>query len=169
MGIGAPGWLPYLVESAVVGDVGGECRIIKTMNVSTLRLTIRTEGHTDVIDITEKVQGNLEKAGLQEGTATVFVVGSTGGISTVEYEPGLVGDLKGLFDRVAPEDISYGHEEMWHDGNGHSHVRATLLGPSLSVPFEAGKLILGTWQQIVFIDFDVRPRSRDLVTQFAGV
>lgn len=139
------------------------------MQVKTSRINVRSDGHTDLIDITDKVRQNLERTGLKEGTATVFVVGSTGGLSTVEYEPGLVEDMKGLFERIAPEGIEYGHELRWHDGNGHSHVRATLLGPSLSVPFEGGELILGTWQQIVFIDFDARPRSRELVTQFTGV
>lgn len=139
------------------------------MQVKTSRIKVRTEGNADIIDITGKVQERLQASGLKEGTATVFVVGSTGGLSTVEYEPGLVTDLRSLFDRIAPQGIEYEHELRWQDGNGHSHVRATLLGPSLSVPFEGGALILGTWQQIVFIDFDVRARSRELVTQFFGV
>ena len=142
---------------------------MKAMKVQTSKVRVKTKGNTDIINITERVQENLEKSGLTEGTATVFVIGSTGGLSTVEYEPGLVADLKGLFDRVAPQGMEYHHEEAWHDGNGHSHVRATLLGPSLSVPFQKGELMLGTWQRIVFIDFDNRPRSRDLVTQYQGV
>ena len=140
-----------------------------SLDVKTSRVRLKTKGDADIIDITEKVQANLEKSGLKEGTATVFVIGSTGGLSTVEYEPGLVADLKGLFDRVAPQGMEYQHELAWNDGNGHSHVRATLLGPSLSVPFEKGQLILGTWQQIIFIDFDNRARSRELVTQFTGL
>ena len=139
------------------------------MDIRTFRLRVRTKGNADVIDITEEVQEHLRQSGLQEGTATVFVVGSTGGLSTVEYEPGLVADLKTLFERLAPQGIEYQHELRWHDGNGHSHVRATLLGPSLSIPFQDSELILGTWQQIVFIDFDVRPRAREIVAQYTGV
>ena len=140
-----------------------------TMAVKTSRIRVKTKGNTHVIDITDQVKENLDKSGLQEGTATVFVIGSTGALSTLEYEPGLIEDMENLFERVAPQGIVYGHELRWHDGNGHSHVRATLLGPDISVPFEGGELILGTWQQIIFIDFDVRPRSRELVTQFTGV
>jgi secondary thiamine-phosphate synthase enzyme len=99
----------------------------------------------------------------------VFVTGATGGLTTVEYEPGLLMDLPEAFGRIAPEGKTYHHDQTWHDGNGHSHVRASLLGPSLAVPVENGKLLLGTWQQIVFIDFDTRPRRRELVVQLNGV
>ena len=138
------------------------------MDLQTRRINLETRGHADIIDITPQVQEELGKSGLVEGTVTVFVIGSTGALSTVEFEPGLVDDLKTLFEKVAPEGAEYQHELRWHDGNGHSHVRATLLGPSLSVPFVEAELILGTWQQIVFIDFDVRARTREIVTQFMG-
>lgn len=136
--------------------------------VITQRFSLQTKGNTEVVDITEKVNRAVLESGARAGTATVFVTGSTAGVTTVEYEPGLVADLKRMFDQVVPSDIPYNHDARWGDGNGYSHVRASLLGPSLAVPFNEGKLLLGTWQQIVLIDFDVRPRSRQIVVQVAG-
>lgn len=136
--------------------------------IQTHKIQLRTQGHCDVIDITPQVSQALKESGLSQGTATVFVSGSTAGITTMEYEPGLVADLKALFQRLAPVDMSYQHDLRWGDGNGYSHIRASLLGASLVVPFEAGRLLLGTWQQIVLVDFDNRPRSREVIVQFLG-
>jgi secondary thiamine-phosphate synthase enzyme len=136
--------------------------------VVTQTIQLHTRGNGDVRDITDEVANAVQASGLQNGIVTVFVQGSTGAVSTVEYEPGLVADLRDYFDRAAPPNISYQHDRRWHDGNGHSHVRATLLGPSLTAPFVKGRLTLGTWQQIIFVDFDVRPRSRTLVVQIMG-
>lgn len=136
--------------------------------VVTQTIQLHTRGNGDVRDITDEVANAVQASGLQNGIVTVFVQGSTGAVSTVEYEPGLVADLRDYFDRAAPPNISYQHDRRWHDGNGHSHVRATLLGPSLTAPFVKGHLTLGTWQQIIFVDFDVRPRSRTLVVQIMG-
>jgi secondary thiamine-phosphate synthase enzyme len=121
-----------------------------------------------VHDITARVQAAVAESGLASGIATVFVPGSTGAVTTVEYEPGLVQDLQELFDRIAPEGPPYHHDQRWHDGNGHAHVRASLLGPSLTVPFEGGRLELGTWQQIVFLDFDPPARERRLRVKILG-
>ncbi len=138
------------------------------MSVATRRVSLQTEGNCDIRDITGEVRRELRQTGMNDGIVTVFVPGATGGVTTVEFEGGLVRDLKEMFDSVAPQGKRYHHDQKWHDGNGHSHVRASLLGPSLSVPFSDGELILGTWQQIVFVDFDVRRRARSLVLQFIG-
>lgn len=130
---------------------------------------MKTEGNTHIIDITGNVQDILSKAGFIEGTVTVFAVGSTGGITTLEFEPGLVKtDLPRLFDILAPYGDHYAHHNTWGDDNGSSHLKASLLGCSLVVPFIDGNLVLGTWQQIVFIDFDTRPRNRKVVVQLSG-
>ena len=136
--------------------------------VVTHNLQLHTRGNGEVHDITAQVAGAVQASDLKDGIVTVFVRGSTGGLSTVEYEPGLVADLGDYFDRAVPQGIPYAHDRRWHDGNGHSHVRATLLGPSLTVPFVEGRLTLGTWQQIIFVDFDVRSRSRTLIVQIVG-
>ncbi len=138
------------------------------MSVATRYIELHSEGNCHILDITRSVKEELGRTGLQDGTVTVFVSGATGGVTTVEFEGGLVTDLKEMFEVVAPRGKPYHHDQKWHDGNGHSHVRASLLGPSLTVPFAGGELTLGTWQQIVFIDFDVRRRSRRLVLQFIG-
>jgi secondary thiamine-phosphate synthase enzyme len=138
------------------------------MAVVTRKIHVRTKGDSDILDLTNDLETELGKTKLKDGTVTAFVPGSTAGLTTVEYEPGLVKDLKRFFERIAPQGERYAHEETWHDGNGHSHVRASFLGPSLSVPFTNGKLILGTWQQLILIDFDNRPRSRDIILQFVG-
>ncbi|MCD6540090.1 MAG: YjbQ family protein [Candidatus Omnitrophica bacterium] len=131
-------------------------------------ISLRTKGFTDIIDITEKVQKSLEETNLKEGILTVFVPGSTGGLTTLEYEPGLISDLKKALEVIAPQRGDYEHNRRWQDGNGFSHIRSALIGPSLTVPFSKGRLTLGTWQQIVFIDFDNRPRSRTLIIQIIG-
>jgi len=138
------------------------------MEVITDTIRIGTQGDSDIVDITSSVAGLLEQHGLQEGQVLLFVSGSTAGLTTVEFEPGLIKDLPALFERVAPSGVRYHHDDTWHDGNGHSHVRASLLGPSITVPFRDGKLLLGTWQQIVLLDFDNRPRRREIVAQFTG-
>lgn len=136
--------------------------------VGTGRLSVQSTGNTDVIDITQGVRNEVGKIGINAGVATVFVVGSTAGITTLEFEPGLVADLKELFSRLAPAEAPYRHNLRWGDDNGHSHLCSSLLGTSLSVPLVEGRLSLGTWQQIVLIDFDIRPRRRDIVVQVLG-
>lgn len=138
------------------------------MPVATRYLALECDGNCDIQDITEGVRAELRATTLKNGTVTLFVPGATGGVTTVEFEGGLVKDLREMFESIAPQGKRYHHNLKWHDGNGHSHVRASLLGPSLTVPFSAGELVLGTWQQLVFIDFDVRSRSRKLVLQFVG-
>ncbi len=122
----------------------------------------------EVLDITDEVQGALEKTSLKTGVVTVFVTGATAAVTTIEYEDGLVADLGDALQRIAPVEIDYAHNERWHDGNGHSHIRASLLGPSLTVPFCERRLMLGTWQQIVFLELDNRPRKRKVVVQIMG-
>ncbi|MCH8028820.1 MAG: YjbQ family protein [Candidatus Dadabacteria bacterium] len=138
------------------------------MSVVTKGIELQTRGETDVIDITRDVQDAVSRSELSSGTATVFVSGSTAGVTTIEYESGAVRDFQGAIDRIAPKDIHYYHDARWGDGNGYSHVRAATLGPSLTVPFSSKKLLLGTWQQIVLVDFDNRPRSRKIVVQLMG-
>jgi secondary thiamine-phosphate synthase enzyme len=131
-------------------------------------ISLQTRGECDIVDITPQVAKQVAESGVNSGTVTVFVPGSTAGVTTIEYESGLVADLKRLWDRIVPRDIHYDHDRRWGDGNGHSHVRASMLGPSLVVPFTDGRLILGTWQQIILVDFDNRPRSRRAVLQIMG-
>lgn len=138
------------------------------MSVAHAEIALETRGHHEVVDLTEAVAGAVRENGLRDGTATLFVPGSTGGVTTIEFEDGAVADLERLFDQIAPVDVEYSHNARWGDGNGHSHVRAALLGPSLTVPVAAGKLVLGTWQQIIFVDFDNRPRERRLVVTLMG-
>ena len=138
------------------------------MSVKTSYINISTKGHGDIIDISKSVGIEVQKSNLTSGIVCIFVSGSTAALTTVEYEPGLVKDIKSLFERIAPENIPYHHEETWHDGNGHSHARATLLGPSLTIPFDKATLLLGTWQQIILVDFDNRTRDRTIVVQIIG-
>ncbi len=138
------------------------------MALVTDTVAVSTRGDAQMLDITEEVQAVVGRHGFLEGAALVFVSGSTAGLTTVEYEPGLLEDIPAAFERLAPRDMRYKHEDTWHDGNGHSHVRASLLGPSLTIPFRQSRLLLGTWQQIVLIDFDNRPRKRDVVVQLTG-
>jgi secondary thiamine-phosphate synthase enzyme len=129
---------------------------------------LRTSAKDEVIDITEKVQDIVSKSGIDNGLACIFVAGSTAAVTTVEFEPGLVKDLNEAMDRLYPKGIDYDHHRRWGDGNGHSHVRASLVGPSLTVPIVDGRLLLGTWQQIVFLEFDNKPRSREVAVQIVG-
>lgn len=139
------------------------------MELTTAFIELPTQGHTDIIDITPQVQQALNECGLEEGFVQLFAIGSTTGISTVEYEPGLVkSDVKDMLDQIAPYGRSYEHNKTWGDDNGAAHLRSTLMGSSYAVPFQNGKLILGTWQQIIFLDFDTRPRQRKIVLQFLG-
>ena len=135
-------------------------------DLHTLNIQTRREG--EMVDITDRLQGLLEKAKSADGVAFLFVPGSTGALTTIEYEPGLTSDFPTALERLVPRDLPYEHEKRWHDGNGHSHVRASLLGPDLAVPFQRRKLLLGTWQQIVFVELDVRPRDRTVIVQLIG-
>lgn len=136
--------------------------------VVTRTLRVSTRGDTDILDITAQVAHEVAASGVTSGTVTVFVAGSTAGVTTMEFEPGLVADFRETWQRVAPQGIPYQHDRAWGDGNGYSHVRASLLGPSLVVPLVGGGLALGTWQQIVLVDFDVRLRQREVVLQIVG-
>lgn len=139
-----------------------------TVSVKTGEFVIRTRGFADIQDITGRVREEIRSAGFTAGVATVFVPGSTAGITTIEYESGAVQDFKDAIERQAPVDLHYDHDARWGDGNGFSHVRAALMGASLSIPFQDGELQLGTWQQIVLCDFDNRPRSRNVLVQIMG-
>jgi len=136
--------------------------------VVTKKIGFSTKGNCDLIDITRQVKQEVSGSGIDSGTVTVFVVGSTAGVSTIEFEPGLLSDFQDMWERNVPRNIPYQHDRAWGDGNGFSHVRASLLGPSLTVPFTKKTLALGTWQQIVVVDFDNRPRSREIVLQIMG-
>ena len=138
------------------------------MPVKTKSFTIGTQGDCDILDITPHVSRELGQADISSGTATVFVAGSTCAVTTIEYESGVLSDLKDAFERMAPEAMRYAHNARWGDGNGHSHVRASVLGPSLTIPFSESSPILGTWQQIVLVDFDNRPRTRKVIVQIIG-
>lgn len=127
-----------------------------------------TDGHADMHDITDDVARHVRESGLADGIVTVFAPSATSALTTIEYESGALSDFERLFDEIANRDREYRHNLRWQDGNGHSHVRAALLGPSLTIPFTDGRLTLGTWQQIVYVDFDVRPRHRQLVVQIMG-
>jgi len=138
------------------------------MTVDSQELKFRTQREGEILDITRKIQRIVESSTLKDGVATLFVPGSTGALTTIEYEPGLLTDFPLALERLAPKDAPYEHENRWHDGNGHSHVRSSMIGPDLSVPFLNKKLALGTWQQIVFLELDVRPRDRTVVVQLVG-
>ncbi len=138
------------------------------MKIVTSEIQLSTRGDSDIVNITDKVVEKLKKSGLKEGVVFIFVVGSTAGLTTCEYESGLVGDLKKFFDKIIPKDVPYDHDATWGDANGYSHVRASVLKPSLFVPFVKAELVLGTWQQIVLMDFDNRPRTRKIVIQIQG-
>lgn len=136
--------------------------------VTNARIRVQTKGNCDLIDITHQVAQKIEESAISNGTVAVFVAGSTAGVTTMEFEQGLLSDFQSMWERTIPKDIAYRHDAAWGEGNGYSHVRASLLGPSLVVPFINRKLTLGTWQQIVLADFDNRPRSRDIVLQIMG-
>ena len=136
--------------------------------VITSELPLSTQGAGTVVDLTPQLMESLSQSGLTAGTMTVFCPGSTGGLTTLEYEPGLLKDLPEFMDDLIPPDKTYHHDETWHDGNGFSHLRSALVGPDITIPFVGGKLTLGTWQQVVFLDFDNKPRQRNLVVQIMG-
>ena len=138
------------------------------MTIKTTSFSLSTNGNTDMRDITDQITNAVSKSGLTAGTVTVFCPSSTSALTTIEYESGALSDLRRLFDEIIPINREYAHNERWHDGNGHSHVRAALLGPSMTIPFVDRQLTLGTWQQIIYVDFDNRPRHRELVVQLIG-
>jgi secondary thiamine-phosphate synthase enzyme len=137
------------------------------MPVQNNQIFVRTTGKTDIVDLTSQISREVKKSSVVNGTVTVFVPGSTAAITTIEFESGVINDLRKAIDRMAPEDIYYEHNERWGDGNGYAHVRAAMIGPSLHIPIVEGKMTLGTWQQIVLLDFDNRPRSRRIVVQIS--
>lgn len=141
----------------------GETTMVKTGSIA-----LTTRGETDIHDITEAIADVIAQSGLKSGVVTVFCPSSTSALTTIEYESGAVSDLKRLFEEIVPQHREYAHNARWHDGNGHSHVRAALLGPSLTIPFVNGELTLGTWQQVIYVDFDNKPRRRELVVQMLG-
>jgi secondary thiamine-phosphate synthase enzyme len=138
------------------------------MSVITKVITVSSNGENDMIDITRQTDESIKASGLQDGIVTIFVSGSTASITTIEYELGLKKDFPKMLARIAPSEIEYEHDNTWHDGNGHSHVRASLIGPSLTVPFKNKSLMLGTWQQIILLEMDTRPRERKVVLQIIG-
>ncbi|MER3447233.1 MAG: secondary thiamine-phosphate synthase enzyme [Candidatus Dadabacteria bacterium] len=138
------------------------------MPVKTISLRLQTKGETDLIDITRMVESSVRNSGISSGIVTVFVPGSTAGVTTIEYESGALMDFQRAVERIVPKNIHYDHDARWGDGNGYSHIRAALLGASLTVPFSSSRLLLGTWQQIVLVDFDNRPRKRELTLQIMG-
>ncbi len=138
------------------------------MNIVTERIKTRSEDSCGISDVTRLVVDKLSKTGMKHGNVTIFVEGATGGVTTLEHEPGLLKDLPELFEKLIPSGKDYHHDKTWGDGNGFSHLRSALIGPSMTIPFVDGTLILGTWQQIVVLNFDNRPRSRQVILQFIG-
>lgn len=138
------------------------------MKIITGSIKVSTKGNPDLIDITGRVAGLLKSSKLKKGSVTVFIVGSTAAITTFEFEPGLVKDVRDLYEKLIPSNKRYAHDETWGDANGFSHLRAALQGPSLTIPFDDGKLLLGTWQQVVLAEFDNRPRDRKIIVQILG-
>lgn len=138
------------------------------MAVISKSISVNTKGNADIHDITDQITSAVSKSGLTTGTVTIFCPSSTSALTTIEYESGALSDLRRLFDEIVPADQEYAHNQRWHDGNGHSHVRAALLGPSLTIPFVDVQLTLGTWQQVIYVDFDNRPRQRELILQLIG-
>jgi secondary thiamine-phosphate synthase enzyme len=138
------------------------------MRISTKNILLRTKGENDVIDISEKTIEAVNESSIENGLITIFVGGSTAAITTIEFEPGLRNDFPNMLARIAPKDIEYHHDKTWHDGNGHSHVRASLIGPSLTIPIIGGRLITGRWQQIILLEMDIQSRDRNIIFQILG-
>jgi len=138
------------------------------LTVITKTLLFQTKGENDILDITDEVIQAVNTTKLENGIVTIFIPGATGALTTIEFEPGLLIDLPNILEQIAPKNFLYEHEKRWHDGNGHSHVRASLIGPSITVPFVKGNLTLGTWQQIVFLELDARSRKRKIILQIIG-
>ncbi len=132
------------------------------------KLELNTKGFNDIVDITPQIQNYVSESQINDGYILVFVPGATGGLTTIEYEPGLLQDLPELMEKIAPMDKSYNHDKTWHDGNGYAHLRSALIGPDITIPIQENKLVLGTWQQVVFLDFDNRERKRRLHIQISG-
>ncbi|MDR2018916.1 MAG: secondary thiamine-phosphate synthase enzyme YjbQ [Syntrophobacterales bacterium] len=139
------------------------------MKIITEKITHDTKGSGDIINITSELTGLLQKSTLMDGNMTVFVSGSTAGITTLEYEPGLIKDIKEFYEKIAPSGAIYHHDNTWGDANGFSHIRAAFTGPSLTIPFQGGRLLLGTWQQVALTEFDNRPRNRQVTVQLMGI
>ena len=138
------------------------------MKVLSDTIQLHSEGEGDIIDMTLQLSNTVEETKIKNGTVTIFVSGSTAAVTTIEYESGLVHDFPEMLSRIVPKDIEYEHDNTWHDGNGHSHVRSSLIGPSLTIPIIGGKLTLGTWQQIVLLEMDTRARNRTVILQIIG-
>jgi secondary thiamine-phosphate synthase enzyme len=138
------------------------------MTVLTKIIQIKSKGEMDIINITNQASAAIGESNIKNGIITVFVSGSTAAVTTIEYEPGLIYDFPAMLSRVAPKDIQYKHDNTWHDGNGHSHVRASLLGPSLTIPIVEGNMSLGTWQQLILLELDTRARNRNVILQLIG-
>ena len=138
------------------------------MKVLSDTIQLHSEGEGDIIDLTTQLSNIVKDSEIKNGTVTIFVSGSTAAVTTIEYEPGLVHDFPEMLSRIAPRDIEYAHDNTWHDGNGHSHVRSSLIGPSITIPIVQGKLTLGTWQQVVLLEMDTRPRTRTVILQIMG-
>lgn len=138
------------------------------MKIINERITLNTKGNPDLIDITDKIRELVESSRLKQGNVTVFVVGSTASVTTFEYESGLIQDMRDLYEKLIPRNKRYSHDDTWGDANGFAHLRAALQGPSLSIPFDNGKLLLGRWQQVVLAEFDNRPRQRQVIVQIIG-
>jgi secondary thiamine-phosphate synthase enzyme len=138
------------------------------MAIITKTIQTKSKGENDMVDLTKQTSKAIEESKLEDGIVTVFVSGSTAAVTTIEYEPGLENDFPNMLSRIAPKEIEYKHNKTWHDGNGHSHVRASLIGPSITIPFKDGNLLLGTWQQIVLLEMDTRQRERKIILQIIG-
>ncbi|MFB5630014.1 MAG: secondary thiamine-phosphate synthase enzyme YjbQ [Nitrosopumilaceae archaeon] len=138
------------------------------MAIITQTIKVKTKGQDSITNITKKASKIIKESKLKIGIVTIFVSGSTAALTTIEYEPGLLSDFPKMLERIAPQNMEYEHEKMWHDGNGHSHVKASLIGPSLTVPFNESKLMLGRWQQIVLVECDIKSRDRSLLLQIMG-
>ena len=138
------------------------------MKVLSDTIQLHSEGEGDIIDLTTQLSNIVKDSEIKNGTVTIFVSGSTAAVTTIEYEPGLVHDFPEMLSRIAPRDIEYEHDNTWHDGNGHSHVRSSLIGPSITIPIVQGKLTLGTWQQVVLLEMDTRSRNRTVILQIMG-
>ena len=138
------------------------------MKVLSYTIQLHSEGEGDIIDLTSQLSNIVKDSEIKNGTVTIFVSGSTAAVTTIEYEPGLVHDFPEMLSRIAPRDIEYEHDNTWHDGNGHSHVRSSLIGPSITIPIVQGKLTLGTWQQVVLLEMDTRSRNRTVILQIMG-
>ena len=138
------------------------------MTVATKTIKVQSKGENDIIDLTDEISTKIKESKISNGIVTIFVTGSTGALTTIEFEPGLLKDFPDMLSRIAPDKLNYHHEEMWHDGNGRSHVKASLIGPSLTIPFNDKKLGLGTWQQIVFVELDTQKREQSITLQIIG-